>query len=96
MCPVGLHGLWWDAGHESSPNAKVSYDPLKLGRSGWSITPGTAPLVQWNARSDTAQMLLPAVGIDFGDRWEFGLRRDLFPFGEVPAASGITSREWVP
>jgi hypothetical protein len=34
--------------------------------------------VQWNAPSDTAQVLLAAVGIDFGDRWEFGLRRDLF------------------
>jgi hypothetical protein len=52
--------------------------------------------VQWNAPSDTAQMLLPTVGIDFGDRWEFGLRRNLFPFGEVPAAFGITSRECVP
>jgi hypothetical protein len=52
--------------------------------------------VQWNAPSDTAQMLLPTAGIDFGDRWEFGLRRDLFPFGEVPAAFGITSRECAP
>ena len=93
MCPVGLHGLGWNAARESSPNAKVSFEPLKLGafRLARVRHPGAVERTE-RYGADVAG----AVGIDFGDRREFALRRDLLPFGEDPAVSGITSRECVP
>ena len=46
MNRVDLRGLGWDAAHESTPNAQVSYDPLKPGALRLEHYAGCGPLVQ--------------------------------------------------
>ncbi len=66
-----FHGPSRSAGYEFSPNAKVSYDLLKRVAVGLEYYGGFASFRHWEPVSESEQMFLPALDIDFGPRWEF-------------------------
>jgi hypothetical protein len=66
-----FHGPAKGAGYEFSPNVKLSYDLLKRIALGIEYYGGYASFRQWQPFSESEQMILPVIDVDFGPRWEF-------------------------
>jgi hypothetical protein len=66
-----FHGPEQRRGYEFSPNAKFSYDVTKKAAVGLEYYASYGPLTNWDPLREQEQSFLPAVDIDFGERWEF-------------------------
>jgi hypothetical protein len=58
-------------GYEFSPNFKFSYDVTKRIAAGLEYYGALGPVTGFDPLYDQQQQILPAVDIDFGERWEF-------------------------
>ena len=58
-------------GYEFSPNFKFSYDILKRVALGVEYYGSCGPVTGFDPLRDQQQQIVPAVDVDFGDRWEF-------------------------
>ena len=58
-------------GYEFSPNFKFSYDLTKRVAAGVEYYGALGPVTGFDPLRDQQQQILPAVDIDFGQRWEF-------------------------
>ena len=58
-------------GYEFSPNFKFSYDVTKRVAAGVEYYGALGPVTGFDPVRDQQQQILPAVDIDFGQRWEF-------------------------
>ncbi|MDR3699282.1 MAG: transporter [Candidatus Sulfopaludibacter sp.] len=58
-------------GYEFSPNFKFSYDVTKRIAAGLEYYGALGPVTGFDPLRDQQQQILPAVDIDFGERWEF-------------------------
>ena len=59
------------AGLDFSPNAKFSYDVTKRVAAGIEYYGAYGPLSGFDPLRDQLQQILPAVDVDFGEKWEF-------------------------
>ena len=66
-----LHGPNKDTGWEFAPNVKVAYDVVKRAAFGLEYYGAYGPWRAWDPLRDTEQMLVPALDLDLGKRWEF-------------------------
>lgn len=60
-----------DLGYEFSPNIKFSYDVTKKIAAGVEYYGAYGPVTGFDPLREQQQQILPAVDIDFGDKWEF-------------------------
>jgi hypothetical protein len=58
-------------GYEFSPNFKFSYDITKKIAAGVEYYGALGPVTGFDPVRDQEQQILPAVDIDFGEKWEF-------------------------
>ncbi len=58
-------------GYEFSPNFKFSYDITKKIAAGVEYYGALGPVTGFDPLRDQQQQILPAVDIDFGEKWEF-------------------------
>jgi len=58
-------------GYEFSPNFKFSYDITKKVAAGVEYYGALGPVTGFDPLRDQEQQILPAVDIDFGEKWEF-------------------------
>jgi hypothetical protein len=66
-----FHGPEAKRGYEFSPNVKFSYDVTKKVAAGIEYYGSMGPVTGFDPLRDQQQQILPAVDIDFGERWEF-------------------------
>lgn len=66
-----FHGPESKRGYEFSPNFKFSYDVTKKIAAGIEYYGALGPVTGFDPLRDQEQQIIPAVDIDFGERWEF-------------------------
>lgn len=66
-----FHGPESSRGYQFSPNVKVSYDVTKKVAAGIEYYGSYGPITGFDPLHDQQQQILPAVDIDFGQKWEF-------------------------
>jgi len=66
-----LHGPDQDKGWGFSPNVKFSYDVVKRVAAGVEYYGAYGPWKSWDPVPQQSHMIVPALDIDFGKRWEF-------------------------
>jgi hypothetical protein len=66
-----FHGPSTSAGLEFSPNVKFSYDVTKRVAAGVEYYGSYGPIRGFDPLREQQQQIMPAVDVDFGDKWEF-------------------------
>ena len=66
-----FHGPESKRGYQFSPNVKVSYDITRKVAAGVEYYGSYGPITGFDPLRDQQQQILPAVDIDFGQKWEF-------------------------
>jgi len=66
-----FHGPSVNRGFEFSPNFKFSYDVTKKVAAGVEYYGAWGPINEFDPLRDQEQQIVPAVDIDFGEKWEF-------------------------
>jgi hypothetical protein len=78
-----FHGPESKRGYQFSPNVKVSYDITRKVAAGIEYYGSYGPITGFDPLHDQQQQILPAVDIDFGQKWEFN-------FGVGVGVTGVT------
>jgi hypothetical protein len=66
-----FHGPSTNRGFEFAPNFKFSYDVTKKVAAGVEYYGALGPVAGFDPLRDQEHLILPAVDIDFGKKWEF-------------------------
>jgi hypothetical protein len=66
-----FHGPGRGAGYEFEPQMKFAYDLLKRVTFGIEYYGAYGPLRHWDPLREQEHAFIPALDLDFGDRWEF-------------------------